>query len=1168
MTKRDSGSPRLKTRPANRAGNKRASAGHTPAKIGHPALTVHPDSKPGFQNDPVAGSPLRFGKALLDLAPGVALQNGRFVVKSVHWANEMRAECTVWNNQRDSESRMVLFRNTSGKPGVLFEYLNSEWQLAAGGKQLDTTSFPVEIIDLQCDTGELVALTFPGPSSGSLGDWLREGPRALAYATRGLALFRQLMCAVHRHHQSGRLHLDLTPDAALAYGMTVRLADTGIGRFAASETPHELGFSGFNYWKNACPPELQFSEGSSKYDLRSDVFSLGAILYEIVVAGSPENQELPRKGAESGEVSLRRFSGWFPGWESIIATATHPDPTRRYADVGAVISDFDRATQGSLPLVSMECPFCRETDWMGVLSCCPSCQHTPGEFQYTCSMCHSPVRHDMVVCPTCGFALGRSLLGRMLLRNSTINSKQQLDEVAKDMAWVLAEAPMDDVALRSIAWQRKTEIETSMRFSAALIKIADQQVEAGDLESALESLESALCAFHDNPDASLRHSRLLLELEKLRQARCEALNLMDRGNFDEARFRLRGALPLDGKHKTSQHALLQCVLRQILCRRAHQAAETRKSQGLLGDAKIFLELALDASPANLLISEDRLRLLQQVVDSAVRKADLDKALAALKRPVVPEHQKTVDEMRCRAESDHKKFQELLLFSQRSIRAAFFSQAEDLIVKASSLCPDADVLRKTREENASGQKQYDSAMKEIEDAFARADFLKAGNAIGKLREVFPESKIVAKLSKRWLRSKQSYDKFRKEVEAARETGELSGLVRPLKRGMRLFPKAIILEDLNVTCQEVPKFNQLLDEAERLINENDFLQARFFLDQAGKRFPKNKRLAALNSALQPVKRKKSVADNSGDKILSKGTNERLWTEPVLSGFFAAFVLIITICVGVFSTSTPGKVLLQSSTSSPLDPLTMLPSEPIIESPIEFVREYWRRLGAGDYHGVWAMLSPEFRKSNHSGRLDDLIQAWHRAEVSRIAVNNVSMLKIDGEQAEVVLGMTFSRVPPAKSIDEYYLVVLRKKKERGTWSILFTKRFASQILAANTEIIEDPDSKLKAVLATLPKDQPVLVRGYRLDGWYNAMTVAGLAGFVFGANILDENPVFQNCLCVADTEIRLRTSSKDKVLKNAGIGDYVLLRRREAGKWGEVCMPLGKTGRIRKDRLMLLN
>lgn len=149
--------------------------------------------------------------------------------------------------------------------------------------------------------------------------------------TRGLdvpariRLFIEILDAVNYAHRRQILHRDLKPSNILVTGQgDVRLLDFGVARLLHAD---DDGTSPTRDWGNALTPAYASPEmlRGERVDLRSDIYSLGVVLHELLTGvrpgpGSPGAMTVPRDHVLSA--ALR----------DAVAKALSPDPADRFAD--------------------------------------------------------------------------------------------------------------------------------------------------------------------------------------------------------------------------------------------------------------------------------------------------------------------------------------------------------------------------------------------------------------------------------------------------------------------------------------------------------------------------------------------------------------------------------------------------------------------------------------------------------------------------------------------------------------------------------------------------------------------------------------------------------------------------------------------------------------------
>ncbi|HEY1554152.1 MAG TPA: serine/threonine-protein kinase [Kofleriaceae bacterium] len=131
-------------------------------------------------------------------------------------------------------------------------------------------------------------------AGGSLGDRLAKGRLAIETA---MELAGQLAAALEAAHNSGIVHRDLKPDnvilvldASLPGGERVKILDFGIAKLNDADLGNEVtGVHTHSMMMLGTPRYMSPEQcrSSAKVDHRSDIYTLGCILYEMLCGQSP-----------------------------------------------------------------------------------------------------------------------------------------------------------------------------------------------------------------------------------------------------------------------------------------------------------------------------------------------------------------------------------------------------------------------------------------------------------------------------------------------------------------------------------------------------------------------------------------------------------------------------------------------------------------------------------------------------------------------------------------------------------------------------------------------------------------------------------------------------------------------------------------------------------------
>jgi serine/threonine-protein kinase len=196
--------------------------------------------------------------------------------------------------------------------------------------------------------------------------WLRDPSRPLGSTERleaGLEIFVKVCDAIAYAHHRGVIHRDLKPENIMVAGFgQVYLMDWGLarltrtrpasGKMAQMEAPGPVGTPGY------MSPE-QARGNPAEMDERSDVFGMGAVLYQIVSGRTPFGdhadpvEEVMRRSETGAVISIEQATsgvGVSKRLRDIVARATAARPADRYQNVVDLQSDVVSFLRGGLHL--------------------------------------------------------------------------------------------------------------------------------------------------------------------------------------------------------------------------------------------------------------------------------------------------------------------------------------------------------------------------------------------------------------------------------------------------------------------------------------------------------------------------------------------------------------------------------------------------------------------------------------------------------------------------------------------------------------------------------------------------------------------------------------------------------------------------------------------------
>jgi eukaryotic-like serine/threonine-protein kinase len=178
---------------------------------------------------------------------------------------------------------------------------------------------------------------------------LRVGPFPTHTAA---AVAIQVAEALKEAHRRGIVHRDVKPQNILVTESgDVKVADFGIARAASSATLTRTGIvlGSVHYMS----PEQALG---LPVDPRSDLYSLGAVLYEMLTGEPPYDAENPIS------IAMKHVDGYLrppqevnpsisEGMNAITVRLLAKDPEERYPDAASLVKDLDRVRQGLRPAV-------------------------------------------------------------------------------------------------------------------------------------------------------------------------------------------------------------------------------------------------------------------------------------------------------------------------------------------------------------------------------------------------------------------------------------------------------------------------------------------------------------------------------------------------------------------------------------------------------------------------------------------------------------------------------------------------------------------------------------------------------------------------------------------------------------------------------------------------
>jgi serine/threonine-protein kinase len=203
-------------------------------------------------------------------------------------------------------------------------------------------------------------------------DWRAAHNNQPFPAETAVAVGIELCDALHYVHMlPGQIiYRDLKPENVMwdSVAQTCKLVDFGTARFSAKSKKVTQGLGTEGY----APPELYSTRADVTFS--ADVFTIGAVMYELLTGESPEPKTTPR--------DFRGYDPQIPdGLKQIVLTALQIDPLRRFQTAGEMGT--------ALHNLGMDAPGpSLEAVGAGVRRTCTRCFRA---FAPTAALCRAPI---------------------------------------------------------------------------------------------------------------------------------------------------------------------------------------------------------------------------------------------------------------------------------------------------------------------------------------------------------------------------------------------------------------------------------------------------------------------------------------------------------------------------------------------------------------------------------------------------------------------------------------------------------------------------------------------------------------------------------------------------------------------------------------------------------
>jgi eukaryotic-like serine/threonine-protein kinase len=294
-----------------------------------------------IEGDPTPTGP-QYQSTLIQFGERKPTAFGRYVVQSRLGAGGFGSVFLAKDPQLDRLVAIKVPRGETGRSPLGLE------RFAREGRNIAQLRHPgiVSVFNVELD-GELPFIVCEYVEGETLSDHMRKAPLSFREAAR---LIADVATAVDYAHECGIIHRDIKPsNIMIASDGKPRLMDFGLAKREAIDntvtSDHAiLGTPAY------MSPEQAWGRKRGPVDRRSDIYSLGTVLYQLLTRELPfhgEPRMVLRQVIEDDPKSPRSLNADIPrDLETICEKAMQKEPAGRYQTAGALADDLHHWLRG------------------------------------------------------------------------------------------------------------------------------------------------------------------------------------------------------------------------------------------------------------------------------------------------------------------------------------------------------------------------------------------------------------------------------------------------------------------------------------------------------------------------------------------------------------------------------------------------------------------------------------------------------------------------------------------------------------------------------------------------------------------------------------------------------------------------------------------------------